>query len=415
MTNLRIAWRNFGRNRKRSALAIGAIALAQTTLVFVNGFMAGSYDQMLQTITGPMIGHVQVHHPQWREERAIDLYIDRLDAVRAQMVDLPEVESVSPRLYSAVLAASGEQRDQPADAEPAMIVGVDTSAESARGGLLESLPEHAHPDGNKVAVGRILANRLRVSEGQQLAVIGQDVDGFPASDLFTIGAVIESPVDLVKTRGVVMSIEAAAAFLVMANQAHEIVVRGSKIERADDLSLDVAALPAASELEVLSWREAAPEFSRMIDMKTWFDLVFLAIVFIAAASGIANTSMMSTFERTREFGMLLAIGLRPARVVRMVLIESVLLGLVGVVVGSLAGSGLVLLTAHSGINYAALAGMESAEMAFGGVSISYIIYPRFEIRHILFGFIAVALTSILASTWPATLAARLEPAKAMRP
>ncbi len=415
MTTLRIAWRNLGRNRKRSLLAVGAIALAQTTLVFVNGFMAGSYDQMLQTITGPMIGHVQVHHRQWREERAVDLYIDRLDAVRAQIAGLPQVESVSPRLYSAVLAASGEKRGRPADAEPAMIVGVDVSAESARGGLLESVPERAHPHGNKVAVGRVLANRLRVSEGQQLAVIGQDVDGFPASDLFTVGAIIESPVDLVKTRGVVMSIDTAAGFLVMPNQAHEIVIRGSKVERADGLAAGVSALPAVSGREVLSWREAMPEFTRMIDMKDWFDLIFLAIVFVAAASGIANTSMMSAFERTREFGMLLAIGLRPSRVVWMVLLESVLLGLIGVVIGSLAGSGLVLLAAQTGINYAALAGVESAEVAFGGVSISYIIYPRFELRHILFGFIAVALTSALASLWPATQAGRLEPAKAMRP
>jgi ABC-type lipoprotein release transport system permease subunit len=415
MTTLRIAWRNCGRNRKRMLLAVGAIALAQMTLVFVNSFMAGSYDQMLQTITGPMIGHVQVHHRQWREERAVDLYIDRLDTVRAQMAGLPEVESVSPRVYSAVLAASGEKRDQPADAEPAMIVGVDTTAESSRGGLIESLPAQAHPRGSTVAVGRVLANRLHVSEGQQLALIGQDVEGFPASDLFTIGAIIESQVDLVKTRGVVMSIDAASAFLAMPNQAHEIVIRGSDVERADGLAREVAALPAVSGLEVLSWREAVPEFSRMIDMKGWFDLIYLAIVFVAAASGIANTAMMSTFERTREFGMLLAIGLRPARVVRMVLIESVLLGLMGVVIGSLAGTGLVLLTARTGINYAALAGMESADIAFGGMSISYIIYPRFELRHILLGFIAVTITSVLASTWPATLAARLEPAKAMRP
>lgn len=415
MTTLRIAWRNLGRNRKRSLLAVGAIALVQTTLVFVNGFMAGSYDQMLQTITGPMIGHVQVHHRQWRKERAADLYIDRLDAVRAQITGLPEVESVSSRIYAAVLAASGEKRDKPAGAEPAMIVGVDTSAESARGGLLESLPEQARPHGNRVAVGRVLANRLHVSEGQQLALIGQDVDGFPVSDLFTIGAIIESPVDLVKTRGVVMSIETAAGFLVMPNQAHEILIRGSNVQRADGLAREIASLPAVSGMEVLSWREAAPELSRMIDMQDRFDLVFLAIVFVAAAAGIANTAMMSTFERTREFGMLLAIGLRPARVVRMVLIESVFLGLMGVFIGSLAGSVLVLLTAHTGINYAALAGAESADVAFGGMSISYIIYPRFELRHILLGFIAVTLTSVLASTWPATLAARLEPAKAMRP
>jgi len=414
MTTLRIAWRNLGRNRKRSLLALGAIALAQTTLVFVNGLFAGSYDQMLQTITGPMMGHVQVHHPRWREERAVDLYIDRLDAVRAQVGAMELPMSVSPRLYSAVLAASGEKSEQPADAEPAVIVGVDVSAESTRDGLLESLEPQDRPQGNKVALGRVLANRLNVSEGRELAVIGQDVDGFPASDLFVIAAIIDSPVDLVKTRGVVMCFHTAAGFLAIRDQAHEIVIRGSKADQADELAREVAALPALSELEVLSWREAMPEFSRMIDMKDWFDMIFLAIVFVASASGIANTSMMSSFERTREFGMLLAIGMQPAGVVRMVLAESVFLGLMGVLVGSLVGSALVLLAAHTGINYAALAGMEAADIAFGGISISYTIYPRFEFRHILFGFIAVAITSALASTWPATLAARLEPAKAMR-
>jgi ABC-type lipoprotein release transport system permease subunit len=93
----------------------------------------------------------------------------------------------------------------------------------------------------------------------------------------------------------------------------------------------------------------------------------------------------------------------------------VLLGLMGVLIGSLVGSGLVLLTGYTGINYAALAGVEATDIAFGGVSISYMIYPRFELRHVLFGFIAVTITSVMAATWPATLAARLEPAKAMRP
>lgn len=413
MTILRIAWRNLGRNIKRSLLALGAIALAQTTLIFVHGFVAGSYDQMLQTITGPMIGHVQVHHPKWREERAIDLYIDHLAAVRAQLKGVPEVESVWPRLYSAALAAPGEKREQPADAEPAMIVGVDSDAESKEGGLLEALAAKALPSGNKVAVGSVLANRLHLSEGEQLALITQDVEGFPVSDLFTVTAIIESPVDIVKTSGVVMSIDTAARFLAMPDKAHEIVIRGSNVEDADGLARKIKALPALSGMEVLSWRKAAPELVRIIDLQGRFDLVLLAIVFVAAASGIANTSMMSTFERTHEFGMLLAIGLQPARLVRMVLLESVLLGLIGVFIGSAAGSGLVLLASHTGINYAWLTGTKATEVAFGGMSISYVIFPKLGFTYILLGFVAVTLTSALASTWPATLAAKLEPAKAM--
>ncbi|NLI80137.1 MAG: hypothetical protein GX443_00395 [Deltaproteobacteria bacterium] len=233
MTILRIAWRNLGRNPKRSLLSLEVVALAQTTLMFVNGLMAGSHDQMLQTITGPMLGNVQVHHPRWEEERSIDLTIGRLTAVRSQIAPLPSVETILPRIYAPALAASGEKKDEPARAEPAMTLGMEIVAESEKGGLLESLPDQAHPHGNRVVVGRILANRLHLVQGQQLAVIGQDVDGFPVSDLFTIRAIMESPVDLVKTRGVVMSRETAAELMRLLDQAHEIVIWGSSIAGAD--------------------------------------------------------------------------------------------------------------------------------------------------------------------------------------
>lgn len=416
-STLKIAWRNLGRSKRRTLLAVGAIALAQLTLVFVNGLMAGSFNEVLRTVTGPLVGHVQIHHKEWREERAIDLYVDQLSKARAEMGALPHVKSVSPRIYSPVLAASGEQRDEPADAEPAMIVGVDLGAESRKGGLLESLAPRRLPGQHSVVIGKVLANRLHVKVGQLIAVIGQDADGFPVSDLFEIKAIMGSNVDIVKTRGIVMSIADAGEFLAMPDQAHEIVVHGDDYRNAEALAANIAALPTLAGADVLPWREAVPELVRYIGMKWWVDLIFLAIVFVAAAAGIANTAMMSTFERTHEFGMLLAVGTRPSRMVRMVLIESIILGLIGVAIGSVLGSAVVFLTSHTGINYAALGGITGSgveDIAFGGISISYIIYPRFEFRHIVFGVCAVTMTSVLASVWPAALAARLEPVEAMR-
>jgi ABC-type lipoprotein release transport system permease subunit len=413
-STLRIAWRNLGRNRKRTLIAIGAIALGQLTLVFVNCLMAGSFHDMLQTITGPLVGHVQIHHGEWREERAVDLYLDKLSRLQAQMRMLPHVKSVSPRIYAAALAASGEKRDEPADAEPAMVVGVDVWVESEKGGLLESLEFSKLPGERSVVLGKVLANRLNVKAGQLIAVIGQDVDGFPTSDLFRIKAILPSKVDLVKTRGIVMSLADAGQFLAMPDQAHEIIVQGDDYRLAEDLDARISTLPALEGAEVLSWREAVPELVRMIEMKWWIDLIFLAIVFVAATAGIANTSMMSTFERMHEFGMLLALGTRPGRIIRMVLIESIIIGLMGVIIGSLFGTALVLVTSHTGIDYAALGGVSAEDVAFGGVSFSYVIHPRFELRHVLFGLCAVTLTSVLASLWPAAIAARLEPVEAMR-
>jgi len=413
-STFRVAWRNLGRNRRRTLLAIGAIALGQFTLVFVNGLMAGSFDNMLQTVTGPLVGHVQVHHPEWREERAIDLYVDRLSEAKTEIEVLPDIKSVFPRIFSPVLAANGEMRNESADAEPGVIVGVDVAAESAKGGMLESLGPDNLPEHRSVAIGKVLANRLEVEVGQAIAVIGQDVHGYPVSDLFEVRAIMDSTVDIVKTMGMVMSLADASEFLAMPDQAHEIVVQGDDYREAETLKASMSALPALEGTEVLSWRESVPLLVTIIDMKIWMDLVFLVIVFIAAAAGIANTATMSTFERIHEFGMLLAVGSRPGRIVWMVLIESIIIGLAGVALGSILGSTVVLITSHTGINYAALGGSSAEDVAFAGMSLSYIIHPKFEFRHIIFGLCAVTMTSVLASVWPAMLAARLEPIEAMR-
>jgi len=413
-STLRIAWRNLGRNKRRSLLAIGAIALGQLTLVFINSMMAGSFDDMLKTVTGPLVGHTQIHHKDWREERAVDLYIDQLSKTRSELKSLPNVESISPRIYSPVLAAFGAPSDVPADAEPAAVLGVDTTIESQNGGVLENVDPNDLPANRSVVIGKVLANRLGVQAGQPIAVLGQDVDGFPASDLFEVTAIIDSKVDLVKTMGIIMSIADAGEFLTMPDQAHEIIVQGKDYRNAEALAQSISNLSTLADNEILTWKESMPELVRIIEMKWWVDLLFLGIVFVAAAAGIANTAVMSTFERKHEFGMLLAVGSRPGRIVGMVLTESIILGLVGVTIGSILGTAAVLVTSHTGINYAALGGSGAEDFAFAGINISYVIHPRFEWRHVIFGLCAVTFTSVVASVWPAALASRLEPVEAMR-
>lgn len=415
-STLRIAWRNMGRNRKRSILALTAIALGQLTLVFVNCMMAGMYENMLQTITGPLVGHVQIHHQGWREEQAVDLFLDSRTRILAGLERLPDVRRVQPRIYGPVLAASGETGRGPVDAEMGMAIGVDVDMETRAGGILESLPAGERPGSGRVVVGRILARRLGLQPGMKIALVGQDANQFPASDLFTVSAVVRSMTDVVNRMGIVMSLEDAGRFLAMPDQAHEIVVHGVDLNKAAALALQIRQLPELRDAEVRDWREAVPELVSLIDMKDWMDIFFVLILFVAAAAGIANTMTMSTFERTHEFGMLLAIGSRPARIVKMVFLESVMLGLLGVAIGSLLGTMLTLITSHTGINYAALTALrgEDIEFTFKGLNISYLIFPKFELRHVLFGFGAVTVTSVLAAVWPALWVCRLQPMEALR-
>ncbi|MFH0899552.1 MAG: ABC transporter permease, partial [Pseudomonadota bacterium] len=191
-------------------------------------------------------------------------------------------------------------------------------------------------------------------------------------------------------------------------------VHADEERHSESLAATIAELPLLREAEVLSWRQAAPELAPLIDMKGMIDFIFLAILFFAAAAGIANTMMMSTFERTREIGMLLAVGMRPRRVVKLVLVEAVVLGLIGVAIGSAIGAALVLVTSHTGIPYHALSGTQAEETAFAGINVSYTIFPRLHVEHFFEGFVAVALTALLAATWPAIMASRVSPVEAMR-
>ncbi|MFH0900050.1 MAG: ABC transporter permease, partial [Pseudomonadota bacterium] len=206
-STLRIAWRNLGRNRRRTALALGAIALGQATVIFVNSMMASTYEDMFKTITGPLVGHVQIHHRQWREERSPDLTIESLDDTMTAVSSLPRVTRVSARVYAPVLAAAGEKSEEPVDAEPAMIVGVDVAAEAKAGGLLEGIG--TLPDEADVVVGKVLAKRLGVARGERLAVVGQDGDGMPVSELYRVARIVSGKTDVVNRLGIVMPIAKA--------------------------------------------------------------------------------------------------------------------------------------------------------------------------------------------------------------
>ena len=140
----------------------------------------------------------------------------------------------------------------------------------------------------------------------------------------------------------------------------------------------------------------------------------LVLVLIAAAAGVANTMLMATFERTHEFGMLLALGTAPSRIVQMILLESLALGVTGALLGAALGGALVAWAHQTGIDYATLTGGGPSQLSVFGMNWSLRIYPRLASIDIARAVVAVMVTSIVASAWPAARAARLQPTRALR-
>ncbi len=401
-TDLHIAYRNLGRNRKRTALAVGSIFIAQATVIFMSSFINGYQKVGFDAVTGPMLGHAQVHAQGYRKDREMEKTIPRLGAALDAIRLTEGVARATGRIYAPVLAALGDT------GHTAEIVGVDLAEETKEQGLLESLPNREWPRAHEVLLGADLAAEMDVKEGDTLAVVGQGADGFPVSGLFKVAKTARTRVDGLNRKGILMPLSEAQELLGMQDQAHEIIVRVRDMRLLPGALERLKALPELQGLEVMAWDALQPQLAGLLEMMDKINVFILLLVFLTAAAGIANTMLMATFERSREFGMLEALGCRPRRLVRILLYESLFLGLAGVCAGLLAGGGLVWLASVHGIR---LGGTENFSLE--GFTLT-VIYPTLAARDVVQGIIVVSLTSVLACLLPARRVTRLDPVEAMR-
>jgi ABC-type lipoprotein release transport system permease subunit len=402
----RMAWRNLWRNPRRTALALAAIGLSVTLVLAYTSILRAYGQWIVETMTGPMLGHVQAHAPLWRKDRLMDRTLRHVDATLAGLRGDADVASATARIYAPALAAREEE------GFAVVVMGVDSAAESGPARLLAEV--RAPLREREALIGRQLAELMNVRAGDEIAIVGQGVDGSLANDLFTVKAVVTTSVDLVNRQGIVIELSDAQALFAMPDEAHEIVIHARRPEQASSLAQRLAAGSGFAGAEVLDWQTLAPEMVTLVRITDLAGLLVLLLVFIAAAAGVANTMVMATFERTREFGMLLALGTHPRRLVRLVVAESIALGLVGALGGSAIGIALVAITHRTGIDYSWLAGGGPSELSFAGLRFSLRFYPALTTLDVARAIGAVCVTSLLAATWPAFRASRLQPVQALR-
>lgn len=403
-STMRMAWRNLWRNSRRTALALAAIGLSVTLVLAYTSILRAYGQWIVETITGPMLGHVQAHAPLWRKDRLMERTLRDVDAALAELRRDPDVASATARIYAPALAAREEE------GFAVVIMGIDSRAESGAARLLTDVVEPLRE--REALIGRQLAELMNVGVGDEVAVVGQGVDGSLANDLFTVKGLVTTSVDLVNRQGILIELSDAQALFAMPDEAHEIVIHARRPEMASALSRRLtASLPKA---EVLDWQTLAPEMVTLVRITDLAGLLVLLLVFVAAAAGVANTMVMATFERTREFGMLLALGTHPSRLVRLIIAESMTLGMIGALMGSSIGIALVMITHRTGIDYGWLAGGGPSELSFAGLRFSLRFYPALSAVDVARAIGAVCVTSLLSATWPALRASRLQPVQALR-
>ncbi len=398
-----LAARNVLRNRRRSVITALSIAVGLAALTFLWAFIDGMNLQMVENSTRLFAGDAQVHRTGYHADPSLDRAFDDgarlLDQVRAD----PQVKAATLRLESTALASRGDK------SRGIMAYGVDPRAEPAVSDLFKAIVAGRALDGaDGVLVGEQLADALGAHAGDELVLLGQGYDGSVASARLVVRGIYRSQIDELDGYVVVMPLATMQDFLSAPGAATAIAV---KLHDRSRLAVASAALQqrVGAGHEVVGWPVLLPMVTVSVRYHEVMGYVVLVIFFVMVAAGVANPVLMAVLERTREFGVLLALGTSQARLLRMVLYEAVLLGIAGLVAGNLVGLSVTVLFSRLGIDLSAFAaGLRSMP------GLSDVIYPVVRLERSALISALVFLIAALVALYPAVKAATLEPVAAIR-
>ena len=407
---LRIGWRNLGRNRRRTGITMAGLAFGYLAVVLLIGWTDGITADMIESGTRTVAGQIQIHDVAYRPERKIYLTIggregtDVDELVRAVLSD-PAIEAATPRVYAGGLVSSGEAT------AAGILMGIDPARERQVSRISQAIARGRAPSSgaNEIAIGAEMAKQLAVDVGAEIILVVPAADGSMGNDLYTVTGVFETGLT---------GLDASYALLPLASlqrltalepsRVHEIAASVTDPWVAPDAASRIAErlAPMNLEIEVEPWTRLRPEMLDYAQLaRSWYGVV-IAIVFSIAIFGVANTMLMATYERLREFAVLLALGASPFAIVRSVLAEAVSLGAISLAVGVVITLPIIFWLHAAPLDLSFLYG----DYTFFGA----LIRPRLRVElnptMWVWSGIALVVTAILASLYPAMRAARVPPA-----
>ena len=407
---IRIGWRNLGRHRKRTVLTALGLGAGYFAVVFIVGWSEGITAEMVENATGLVSGQIEIHARDYRPERSLYETIGGRDSVdvsellRTVSSDAAVV-AAAPRVYAGGLVSSGESTSA------GMLMGIDPELEPLLSRFLDELTDGRlpTPGSNELVVGVEMARQLAVEVGDEVVVVAPGADGSMGNDIFQIAGMFRTGLAELDTTFVVLPLEDLQLLAALdPGRIHEVSVATADPGLADDTSerLADALATAGLDVEVASWTELRPEMVEYVSLVDSFYLIIFVVVFAIAMFGVANTMLMATYERRREFAVMLALGTTPMKVVLIVINEAVAMGFLSLVIGSAVTFPLMVWWHTAPPDMSWLYGELSA---FGTLMRPSL---RVEYNFVVWFQAALALlaTAVLAALYPALRASQAPPA-----
>ncbi|MAZ89511.1 MAG: ABC transporter permease [Cellvibrionaceae bacterium] len=400
-----LAWRNLWRNYRRTLIMLTAIAVGVWAMIFLTAMMRGMVDDMVRGSTSTLLGHVQLHHPQYRDDPNIVNSMPPPSTSLQQALNSESVVAWTTRVrVPAVISSERETTG-------ITLVGIDPESERPLSFIAHKITEGRYlesPNDRGVILGKRLVDKLETRLGKRVVLMSQDPDNNVVDRGFRVVGIYRSDPSMIEEQFAFVGRTTAQGFLHMGEQISEVEVLGSDYRQAKSLAVPLrqTANNETVPIEVLSWTEIDRYLGSMLPMMDGFVLVWIIVVFTALSFGLVNTLAMAVFERVREIGLMQALGMKPQAIMLQVLFESIFLLVIGLVIGNLS-AWLTILPLQSGIDISVVA--QGLEM--GGMS--SMLYPSLQIEDMILATVVVLLLGMGASLLPAWRAARLDPIKAL--
>ena len=403
---LKLAWRNLWRNSRRSLIVLLSIVVGQIAILLYDSLSAGMILQMLDNQIGAHVSHMQIHKAGFNDNQILQNYLPDAERVAQALQSDPAVAHFSKRVicFGILSSATGSSGIN--------MIGIQPEAESQITDIKSSMIDGQYLSGGRgeILIGKRLAEKLDVSIGDKVVAMASKLDGEVGSELFRVTGIFRTVDSEFDKTAMYVPIDNAREMLGLGEHLSEFAVIAKNLDALPDLKKRLEAqLNASGETyEILTYRELLPLLVMQVDVYGQAVIIFYAIIGLAMVFGIVNAMLMSVFERIREFGVLMAVGMRANRLFRMVMLEALMLGMVGTVTGVAIGYLLYLPLASAGIDLSAFSeGLNS----FG---VGTTIYPRLFASSIISALLVVPVIAVLAAVYPAMKAIRLTPVDAVR-
>lgn len=408
---IKLGWRNLRRNFWRTFVSVMGITGSVFICVFLDGIQTGSYQQFIRNGVRSASGHITLMHKDYLSQREVEFRFS-LSNLEENISVMNSVERVSPRLTIPALARSSR------NSEGVGLLGLRLETDVDENPLLKSefLMAGSWPRKGKLkdaVIGIDLAKYLGLKLGYKFVVMAQDQNGEIASKLFKVRGILQTGMRMIDRSTIITQLKSAQKLIGVSDEVHEIAVLlkdDELISSTLDAINQLISPVQSSGLRAVNWRESIPQLVSLIRLDRYNGILMASFLMVIVGIGLINSLVMSVLERRREIGLLRAIGLQDVQIQKMIFVEGFFMSLIGNLLGLTLASIAILYTSTYGIDFSEMI----KEASVAGITIDSTVYTAWNLRGTFIICSVMTFITLIASWYPARMAAQIMPAQSMR-